>query len=437
MRKKLGSILILLALLCQIPVCAAAGIGSPYVVCQPGSTSDTAFLSLAGLTDKVYGAQLELVWNSPQPSAVFTPSNPSAYSPRCLVQAAGSQTHVTVYLDLTSCPTDAAAPALGTLHLGNAYTPPAQARITLLDRDLKPYANANGAWVGVNSAAQTPSGGGTGYYWITTAPASHGTLTVDPVQAQPGTEITISAVPDPGYKRVELTATSASGQRLRVVHVRNERYTFTMPASPVHVSVIFEPQTATPGTTTPAGRELPFTDVREKDWFYDAVSYVYDQGLMSGTDETRFSPNVTTTRAMIVAILYKLEGQPESGLSDFTDVPAHQYYAAPVAWAASHGIVSGYGGGLFGPNDPITREQMARILYQYAQMKGYPTNARADLSRFADESRISGYARDAMSWANAMGLINGLDDGLLSPGGGATRAQAASILMNFCENAAR
>lgn len=254
--------------------------------------------------------------------------------------------------------------------------------------------------------------------------------------------VTVYATPDTGYKRVELSAIDASGQRLRLTHVRDDRYTFTMPASPVSVSAVFARQDTErpdpnpdPGNTNE--KELPFSDVRTKDWFYDAVSYVYNRGLMSGTEGTLFSPNVTTTRAMIVAILYKLEGQPDSGLSDFTDVPAHQYYAGAVSWAASHGIVSGYGGGLFGPNDPITREQMARILFQYAQMKGYSTQARADLSRYSDAGRISGYAKDAMSWANALGLINGLDDGRLSPGGGATRAQAASILMNFCEKAAQ
>ncbi len=435
MTKKLCSWLIVLALLCQLPVFAANN-GNPSIICQPGGAPGSASLSLAGLTGPVYGAQIELLWNEPQQSALFTPQNAAAYSPRCLVQTVGGQTRVTVYLDLNACPTQGASPSLGTLQLGGAYTPPVQARITLLDRDLKPYANASGAWVGINNTnnntTQPPSTGGSGY-WITTTASAHGNLRVDPSQAQADAEVTVYATPEAGYKLKELTAVDGTGQRLRLVHVRNERYTFTMPASPVSVSASFVSQTE----EDPRPGRLPFTDVREKDWFYDAVSYVYDRGLMSGTDETFFSPNVTTTRAMIVAILYKLEGQPETGLSDFIDVSPRQYYAAPVAWAASHGIVSGYGDGLFGPNDPITREQMARILFQYAQMKGYSTSQRADLSRFADSSRISGYAREAMSWANGAGLINGLDDGRLSPGGGATRAQAASILMNFCENVAR
>ena len=112
-------------------------------------------LSLAGLTGPVYGAQLELLWNEPQQSALFTPQNAAAYSPRCLVQTVGGQTRVTVYLDLNACPTQGASPSLGTLQLGGAYTPPVQARITLLDRDLKPYANASGAWVGINNNTST------------------------------------------------------------------------------------------------------------------------------------------------------------------------------------------------------------------------------------------------------------------------------------------
>ena len=459
MRQKLCAALLALALLVQLPVFAASN-GTPAVVCTPGSASGSAQVSLSGLTDKVYAAQVELVWNTPQSTAAFTPSG-NAYSPRCLVQNVEGKSHVTIYVDLTASPTEGAAPALGTLQLGGAYTAPVQARLTLLDRDLKPYTNANGAWVSLNGTGNNnnnnngnngnngnnnnntnppPTGGST--YWITTTAITNGTLRVDPVQARPDTVVTVYATPDTGYKRVELSAIDASGQRLRLTHVRDDRYTFTMPASPVSVSAVFARQDTErpdpnpdPGNTNE--KELPFSDVRTKDWFYDAVSYVYNRGLMSGTEGTLFSPNVTTTRAMIVAILYKLEGQPDSGLSDFTDVPAHQYYAGAVSWAASHGIVSGYGGGLFGPNDPITREQMARILFQYAQMKGYSTQARADLSRYSDAGRISGYAKDAMSWANALGLINGLDDGRLSPGGGATRAQAASIVMNFCEKAAQ
>ena len=183
---------------------------------------------------------------------------------------------------------------------------------------------------------------------------------------------------------------------------------------------------------------MRFTDVTEGQWYYDAVSYVYSHSLMNGTSDTTFGPNGTTTRGMIVTILYRYEGSPTAGASNFSDVAAGQYYALPVAWAAANGIVTGYSDGTFAPNRPITREQFAAILYRYAQHKGFDVSDRADLTAsFTDAGQVSGYARDAMSWANHEGLINGVTTTTLQPGGSAKRAQAAAILMRFCENIAR
>ena len=179
--------------------------------------------------------------------------------------------------------------------------------------------------------------------------------------------------------------------------------------------------------------EMPFTDVKSGDWFYDSVGYVYGEGLMNGTSPTAFSPNQTTTRAMIVTILYRYEGSPAAGAATFRDVPAGQYYTAPVAWAAANGVVNGYSATQFGPNDTITREQMAAILYRYAQYKGYDVSGRADLSAYSDGNRVSSYARDAMAWANPAKLINGVDERTLDPAGSATRAQVATILARFCQ----
>lgn len=185
--------------------------------------------------------------------------------------------------------------------------------------------------------------------------------------------------------------------------------------------------------SSPSTGTVPFTDVKAGDWFYDSVGYVYGAGLMNGTSPTAFSPNQTTTRAMIVTILYRYEGSPAAGASSFRDVAAGQYYAAPVAWAAQNGVVTGYSPTQFGPNDTITREQMAAILYRYAQYKGYDVSGRADLSAYSDGNRVSAYARDAMAWANQAGLINGVDARTLQPGGSATRAQVATILTRFCQ----
>lgn len=179
--------------------------------------------------------------------------------------------------------------------------------------------------------------------------------------------------------------------------------------------------------------EMPFTDVKESDWFYDAVQYVYDNGLMNGTGDDKFSPNLTITRGMIVTILHRLEGTPEAEGKAFADVPKGEYYSAAVAWASFAKIVEGYDTGLFAPNDAITREQMATILYRYVQYKGYSATEAGDLSGFPDGGDVSSFALKAVKWAVGEKLIKGADGGMLMPAGTATRAQAATILMRFCE----
>lgn len=188
-----------------------------------------------------------------------------------------------------------------------------------------------------------------------------------------------------------------------------------------------------PSTVFAANSNVPFTDVKETDWFYDAVGYVYENGLMSGTENNHFSPDVTTTRGMIVTILYRLEGSPTVSAVPFNDVATGEYYANGVCWASENGVVSGYGNNLFGPNDPITREQMATILYRYAQYKKYKTTTTGDVSSFADGTLVSSYAIKPMNWALDVGLLSGVGNNMLNPTSSATRAQAATILMRFCK----
>lgn len=179
---------------------------------------------------------------------------------------------------------------------------------------------------------------------------------------------------------------------------------------------------------------LPFGDVKSADWFYNDVKYVYEKGMMAGTAADVFAPNATTTRAMIVTILYRLEGSPAvTGTSAFVDVPAGQWYTDAVNWAAANQIVKGTSATTFAPNDSITREQMAAILYRYAQYKGYDVTKRADLSGYSDNSQVSAYAKDALAWANAAKLINGVTNTTLAPQGNATRAQVSAILHRFCD----
>ena len=155
---------------------------------------------------------------------------------------------------------------------------------------------------------------------------------------------------------------------------------------------------------------------------------------MNGKSDTVFDPNGTTTRGQIVAILWRLEGSPKVDAADFTDVASGLYYTDAVAWAAANGIVTGYADGSFKPNVPITREQMATILYRYCKYKGLTVSAAADLSGFADRNRIAPYAEEALAWANAVGLVNGKSASALDPTGSATRAQVATILMRFSVN---
>ena len=186
-------------------------------------------------------------------------------------------------------------------------------------------------------------------------------------------------------------------------------------------------------TETPVS-SLPFGDVKSADWFYNDVKYVYDKGMMAGTAADVFAPNATTTRAMIVTILYRLEGSPAvTGTSAFVDVPAGQWYTDAVNWAAANQIVKGTSATTFAPNDSITREQMAAILYRYAQYKGYDVTKKADLSGYSDNGQVSAYAKDALAWANAAKLINGVTNTTLAPQGNATRAQVSAILHRFCD----
>ena len=188
-----------------------------------------------------------------------------------------------------------------------------------------------------------------------------------------------------------------------------------------------------PSTAFAVDHSMPFADVENTDWFYDAVEYVYDNGIMSGTGDTTFSPDIATTRSMIVTILHRMEGTPSANGEGFADVPAGQWYTNAISWASANGVVSGYGNGMFGPNDPITREQMAAILYRYVQYKEYDHAATGDVSAFADFSQTSDYAVEALNWATGEGLISGVGNNMLDPTGSATRAQAAMILMRFCE----
>lgn len=292
-----------------------------------------------------------------------------------------------------------------------------------------------------NGTGGSHSSGGGGSastaYDIDISASSGGTVTASPSGAKKGQTVTLTAAPQTGFELEEITVTAEDGTKLTVERKDDNIYTFTMPASDISVSVIF-------GKT--GGSPLPFDDVSSDDWFADSVAYVCENGMMTGTDSRTFSPNSTTTRGMIVTMLYRLEGEPSVSVSSvsvspvsvssFADVAPDAYYADAVAWAEQNDIVNGYDSETFAPNDTITREQLAEIFYRYAGYKNYDTEARAGLDKFADSKEISSYAQTALSWANAEKLVNGVSGSLLSPKGSATRAEAAAILTRFCQEIA-
>ncbi len=265
-------------------------------------------------------------------------------------------------------------------------------------------------------------------YKITIGDTENGTVTVNPTAAKEGTTVTITPVPDVGYQVGTVSVTDRFGQAVAVDQQADGTYTFVMPDGQVTVEVTFLQGEAP---------DLPFSDVTESDWFYDAVTYAYENGLMDGVGAGLFAPNSETTRAQLVTILYRLAGQPApSGDSGFSDVETGTWYTDAVAWAAQNGIVNGVSDTQFAPGDDITREQLAVILYRYATYQGYDVSQRADLSGFVDAGTISTYAQEALSWANAQGLVLGVEDDSLRPQGNASRAQIAAVLMRFCQTVA-
>ena len=282
-----------------------------------------------------------------------------------------------------------------------------------------------------------PSGGGSsssdsGDYLISVDRVSGGRVTVQPGRADKGDTVTITVYPNDGYELDELVVTDSRGNEIDLDARSATRFTFTMPSGKVTVEASFVReggQTQTPQTT--------FADVPASAWYYNAVEYVYENGLMSGVSGGRFAPDDTLTRAMLVQTLYAMEGRPASASAGFADVASGDWYASAVNWAAANGVVSGVSETGFGPNNALTREQLALILYRFAQYKGYDVTGTSDLTAYADGSSVSGWAAEAMSWAVNAGLISGVGGNQIAPTGTASRAQVAQILMNFCENVAR
>ena len=252
---------------------------------------------------------------------------------------------------------------------------------------------------------------------------SNGSLTANVNWAAEGDKVYVTAKPSKGYELTWLSVKAADGTVLKIYEALGENtYYFYMPDQYVTVSGIF--------SLISSG--LPFVDVNSGAWYYDAVSFVYNKGIMNGVTSTTFEPNSTITRGMVVTMLWRMAGEPYVSGGSFSDVASGRHYSTAVAWAAKNGIVDGYSSTVFGVNDPVTREQFATILYRYAKYMGYSTTG-SSLTGYYDANSVSSWARDAMGWAVKNGIITGSGNSRLNPTGTASRAEVAQMFMSFYE----
>ena len=318
-------------------------------------------------------------------------------------------------------------------------------------------------------------------YAIKDASGKGGTVTVRD-EAEEDETVTVKVKPKDGYELKEIIVYKKNGKELKLKEKSDSKFTFTMPDERVTVEATFqeedeeedEPKKTTTaqtqmtvqqlfgpgasgvagipngtgaatstGTTTGttantafANAQIPFTDVPASSAQRTAIGYVYSKGLMTGTNATSFSPDTTVSRAMVVAILHRLEGSPSAAKADFEDVEEGQWYEAPIAWASANNIVSGYSDDKFGPEDTVTKEQLVSILARYSLLKKYDTIARADISGYTDSAKVSQYALGAMQWAAGKQLFAESTLKTLNPTDAMTRAQTADMLMRFCQNVA-
>ena len=288
-----------------------------------------------------------------------------------------------------------------------------------------------------NNNNQTSGGGGSSAttYPPTIVQPEHGSVTISPKKPGKGDQVTITPTPDDGYAVDTVIVTGPDGKEVAVTPNDDGTYTFVQPSGKVTITVTFRQLASVSDCPRDESCPMaPFTDADRNAWYHDGVHYCVEHGLMMGTSQTTFAPNTVTTRGMIVTILWRLEGSPIVGASlDYDDVKAEDWYGEAIRWADSVGVVTGYGNGKFGPNDTITREQMAAMLWRYA---GSP-RVDGSLSSFTDGAQTSSWAQPAMIWAVEQGLITGVGNDRLEPRGQATRAQAATILMQFVQNMAQ
>ena len=304
--------------------------------------------------------------------------------------------------------------------ISGTYTVMTEELLTKLDNRYQVY-TATPVFASTSSSSGGSSSGGSSSkttYKVTTSSVANGGVNVSPSSPAKGDKVKITLSPNKGYKLDKLTVTDASGKTVSTTKTSDTVYTFTMPASQVTVGVTYvkaDETTEQPSTKT-------FSDVSSSDWFADAVKYVSDKGLMSGTGSDKFAPSATTTRAMLMTVLARYAGQDTTG--------SNPWYQKGMEWAKANGVSDGTN-----PNANITREQLVTMLYRYAKASGKDVSVGKDTNilSYADATTVSEYAVPAMQWACGAGIVNGAN-GKLNPQNNATRAEVAAILMRYCEN---
>lgn len=282
------------------------------------------------------------------------------------------------------------------------------------NKDVAKDATETFSYTKPSSSSSGGSSSGKTTYKVTTSAVNNGGVNASPSSAEKGAVITITLSPDKGYKLDKLTVTDGSGKSVSTVKKSDTVYTFTMPASAVKVGVSYVKATETPSKTT-------FNDVSANDWFASAVDYVTGKGMMNGTAANTFSPKANTTRGMLMTVLARHAGEDTTGGS--------VWYEKGMNWAKANGVSDGTN-----PQVNITREQLAAMLYRYAQNKKYDVSGAKSLDGYTDAQSVSSYAVPALQWANAAGVVTGKSGSKLDPKGYATRAEVAAMLMRFCEN---
>ena len=299
---------------------------------------------------------------------------------------------------------------------------------------LKPQPGPSGGVGGGGGA-----GGGVTTYTVTVSDAENGAVTADKNTAGANAKVTLTVKPSEGYQLDKLTVTDRNNNVIAVTENTDGTCSFNMPASNVTVTPVF---TAIPAPAPAEDGACPmdagcpisaFSDASPTAWYHDGVHWALEEGVMNGVGDGLFAPDGTTTRAMVVTMLWRLEGQPDGGSSPFSDVPAGTWYTQAVSWAAETGVVKGISETMFAPDAPVTREQLVTILHRYAENKGMAESPDANILDYEDVSDVSTWAVLPFRWAVQEGIVEGVGANRLAPGDNATRAQIATLFMRFVE----